>query len=337
MTAIAPVIPRPRIMNDGLPPAALEVQDVSDLMRSVVEVTERLQTTHDALRAQIAALQEELAAANEKLRRSRSLAALGEMAAGIAHEVRNPLASILLDSQLLQEDLSARPEQAAMCARIRGAVQRLDTIVGDVLSFARDAKIHRELIDAEMLLKRSLESCEGVFRGSDIELVVKEPDARWAILGDESLLIQALGNVIRNAVEALMEHACRPRRIELSAARRRRRLADGRIAQRIVLAVTDTGPGMAAEVISRIFNPFFTTRRAGTGLGLAIVHRIVDAHRGEIDVASAPGQGTTISLCLPAAPATAEEHHESIQDIQLARARPPAALLRRRIKEGAIA
>lgn len=292
-------------------------QDVSDLMRSVLEVTGRLQATHDALQAKVADLQQELGVAHEQLRRSQSLAALGEMAAGIAHEVRNPLASILLDSELLQEDFSTRPDQAAVCARIRGAVVRLDTIVNDVLSFARETKVRQDRIDVTHLLQRAAISCEGVLRGSGIELIVLPSLSRAMILGDESLLIQALGNVLRNAIEAIVECDGEPRRITLSATRRRRRTAEGSNPPRVVLTVEDTGPGIAPDVVHRMFNPFFTTRRAGTGLGLAIVHRIVDAHGGEIDVTTAPAQGAAISIWLPCAdvespddmrPATSRNH-----------------------------
>ena len=122
--------------------ASLDIDDIGELLMSFNEVTGRLQATHDALQNQVGALQHELAMANEQLRRSRALAALGEMAAGIAHEIRNPLASVLLDVQGLQDDLRESPEQVEVGDRIAAAVHRIDAIVRDVLAFARDHRVH---------------------------------------------------------------------------------------------------------------------------------------------------------------------------------------------------
>ena len=122
--------------------ASLEGQSETQLMellQSFTETAERLQSTHDVLHQQVGRLEAELAEANEQLHRSRELASLGEMAAGIAHEIRNPLASIQLFAEVLGEDLEDRPEQADLCSKIEISVQRMDTIVRDVLRFARKA------------------------------------------------------------------------------------------------------------------------------------------------------------------------------------------------------
>jgi two-component system sensor histidine kinase HydH len=272
---------------------------VSQLLKSVIDVTGRLQTTHDVLQARVGALTAELAAANEKLRRSRDLAALGEMAAGIAHEIRNPLAAIRLDVDLLADDPPAREERAAAVARIRGAVNRLSTIVTDVLAFARDATIRRAPVAARSLLEAAAESCSAMLRGSGIRLLLEPPAPELELVGDTSLLIQAISNVVRNAVEALLESPRDERWIRIRVEFRRLRMPGGEPAERVAITVEDNGPGIAPDVVRRMFNPFFTTRRAGTGLGLAIVHRIVDAHGGEIGVTTSPGEGTSVSLCLP--------------------------------------
>ena len=131
-------------------------------MRSVDETTRRLQDTHQALQQHVTSLQQELAEANAQLRRSRSLAALGEMAAGIAHEVRNPLGSIGLYVQMLAEDVADRPPQVELCDKIARAVEGLDAIVRDVLLFARETRLGIEPTTAETIIERALASCESL-------------------------------------------------------------------------------------------------------------------------------------------------------------------------------
>jgi len=282
-------------MTERLTPA-----DLQELMQSVTDVTQRLQTTHVALHEQVARLQRELAEANAALRRSKALAALGEMAAGIAHEVRNPLGSIQLYMRLLEDDLADRPDQAAICRKVGNAVVTIDAIVRDVLSFAREARVDLAPVTSSDIFQRSLQTCASLIQTGEIDVIVD--DAPSCLLhADGGLLMQALSNVIRNAIEAMMErHAGTRRRLKLSAARRRMRCPDGGVAQRVALAVEDNGPGIPPEVRDRVFNPFFTTRKAGTGLGLAIVHRIVDAHGGHIVIENIRPSGTRVQLCLPA-------------------------------------
>ncbi len=311
LTDISRAAPSSPIAGEHMP--AMDVGDVSELMQSVLDVTRRLQDTHDALRAQVAGLSRELADANEQLRRSRALAALGEMASGISHEVRNPLASIVLYTQVLEDDLRDRPEQTSVCRRIRTAADRLDAIVRDVLSFARDTDVQRNPVRVATLIDSVIAGCDGLIHGRDIHLARGVVAPNLVLAGDESLLHQAIANLVRNSVEALVEHESSVRRIELRASRRRRRLPDGRSADRAVIAVEDTGPGIPPDVVERMFNPFFTTRSAGTGLGLAIVHRIVDAHGGEVDVQSQPGRGTIIELSLPIGTRTTNSTDSSIQ------------------------
>jgi signal transduction histidine kinase len=110
---------------------------------------------------------------------------------------------------------------------------------------------------------------------------------------------QALGNVIRNAVEAMVESDCTQRRVSISVSRRKVRCPGGASTMHTILSVRDTGPGIPAEVRDRIFNPFFTTRATGTGLGLAIVHRSVDAHGGHVLIHDVETDGTCVDLCLP--------------------------------------
>ena len=284
---------------------SLDVDDLRELMGVVAETTEQLQQTHVALKEQVAQLQAELAEANAKLRRSRSLAALGEMAAGIAHEIRNPLGSIQLYVQMLEEDLADRPDQADVCRKIDRAVVGLDAIVRDVLSFARKTTIEPQPIDPKALVQRALDGCAALFQNSGTELACSFR-AAGPMYADAGLLGQALGNIVRNAVEAMGETDGspfdRPRRVRVVTEERKMRCPGGQYDERIVIAVEDNGPGIPPEVVERMFNPFFTTRKTGTGLGLAIVHRIIDAHGGHINVSNREAGGARIEFCLPRRP-----------------------------------
>ncbi len=282
---------------------ALGPEDLRQLMRSVNEAADRLHATHAALAGEVSRLRGELEQANAQLRRSRTLAALGEMAAGIAHEVRNPLASIRLYAQVLAEDLAGQAQPARLCASIAQAIDRIEAIVRDVLRFARDTAPRLEATSAAELFDRALESSAPILARAGVTVENRAaPGPAVPLEADAGLMVQALGNVIRNAAEAMEESGAEPRRLVLAAQRQRRRVPGGATVPRIVLGVQDTGPGIRPEVLSRMFNPFFTTRRAGTGLGLAIVHRIVEAHGGHVSVANRPEGGTTVELCLPGRP-----------------------------------
>ncbi|MFN5496607.1 MAG: two-component system sensor histidine kinase NtrB [bacterium] len=279
--------------------------DFAEFVRTFTEATARLQETHAALTGQVERLQGELAEANERLRRSRSLAALGEMAAGIAHEIRNPLGAIALNAEMLGSDVAGNPAATASVEKILRAARRLDRIVGDVLSFARDTRINAVSTTAREILELAACDCEALLEREDIDLRI-DIDGDCRLRADGPLVAQAVANLIRNAVQAM--HGMSVREVTLSAREARLRTADGTRRGFVVLSVEDTGPGIPAEARERIFNPFFTTREDGTGLGLAIVHSLVDAHGGMTACAestrSAAGRGTgaRLELSLPLEP-----------------------------------
>jgi len=279
---------------------AVTPSDLAELMASFTEVTTRLESTHAVLRGEVSRLSSELRDANERLRRSKRLAELGEMAAGIAHEIRNPLGSISLYSEILAQDMTGEPAETA--DKIGKSVRRLDSIVRDVLDFARDLKVHPEPIDTDDLIEAVTESprLEDGDPGSAGVCVRIEPGAE-TIRCDRSLGMQALLNVVENARQANGGRGV----VELHAGRVRFRTGSRERVPGISIGVRDRGPGIDAEVLERMFNPFFTTRETGTGLGLAIVHRIVDAHSGVVivrnnrDIEGAGRDGATVELCFP--------------------------------------
>ncbi len=277
-------------MVDGPAPGEL-----AELLGAFNDVTGRLQRTHERLQREVAGLKRELSEANEQLSRSRRLAALGEMAAGIAHEVRNPLSSIRLYARMLEQDLIDRPEQRSIAGRIGAAVHGLDAVVGDVLNFARELRVCPEAVSAPDLIGRALDACAGDAGGAGI---LRREVEGVRVHCDPALAHTAVVNVIRNAYQAMAE---RPRatgeRHQLILDAREEAGEDG--VRGVAIVVADTGPGVTDDLIDRMFNPFFTTRAAGTGLGLAIVHRIVDAHGGRIAVRNGRGGGAVFELFFP--------------------------------------
>jgi signal transduction histidine kinase len=289
-------------------PTTVSPAELAELMSAFNQVTGRLQSTHESLRTQVSRLQEELREANEQLQRSKRLAALGEMAAGIAHEVRNPLGSIRLYARMLEQDLGDRPQERQIASKIAAAVHGLDGVVGDVLSFSRELRVNAERVEAGALLDRALESC-WTPQTEGVRVVQRDRRRAGGIVRgvraelrcDPALMHQALVNIVRNALQAMGEAAAPEGGHTLTLEAGPVRTDDGKAM--FGIAVTDTGPGIPGQTIDRMFNPFFTTRATGTGLGLAIVHRIVDAHAGRIVVRSRTGgaeRGTTFQLLLPA-------------------------------------
>ena len=263
--------------------------ELAEIIGAYNAVTDRLRQSHETLSGEVARLQRELASANAALQRSRRLAALGEMAAGIAHEIRNPLGSIQLYADMLAEDLADQPAPLDLARKIAEAVRGLNAIVGDVLSFSREIRLAPADGSAHDLFRRTVAAMTPTLDEAHAVARIAGDDPGFR--ADFDLLHQAMVNLVRNACEAMGEAG-----VVTLAARR----ADAAVE----LIVRDTGPGIDAEQVDRIFNPFFTTRATGTGLGLAIVHRIVDAHGGAIAVHNDGGAVFTLTLPLDA-PASA--------------------------------
>lgn len=311
---------------------SISATDLSQVMALFNEAAAKLQTTHEQLQAEVHRLQLELKAANEEVARSRHLAALGEMAAGIAHEVRNPLGSIRLHARLLEDDLRDRPQQGVLASKILQAVRGLDAVVGDVLTFSRAQRVHASWCDSMELVSGAVEAAiasragerDASGRGDDevdIRYMPMHDSEAAQVWCDADSVHRALVNVIRNALQAMdceqnpisannvrTRKSCAKRRhpmLTVGASSRQVMTPDGGERRVVVLSVQDNGPGLPAEVMERMFNPFFTTRAAGTGLGLAIVHRIVDAHGGSVRVRNHDQGGALVELMLP----VCEEEH----------------------------
>jgi len=247
---------------------------------------------------------EELKKTQEKLIRSERLAAVGELAAQIAHEIRNPLGAISNSVGVLKRDLDLHGDDRRLLEVVSDESQRLEGIVADFLRFARPRPIHKtsehvtEVLD-DLLLLLSQE------RASSSEIRIEkqyQPDLPKADL-DSAQTREALWNLLVNAVEAMPGGGT----IRVSV----HRVTKGRDFLEIV--VSDTGKGIHALERDKIFEPFHTTKADGTGLGLAIVHRVVEAHAGEIDVESEEGRGSTFRLRFPSSPETSSHERQPIE------------------------
>ena len=218
------------------------------------------------------------------------LAAVGEMAAGIAHEIRNPLASMSGSIQILRQELPLSSEQEQLMDIVLRESERLNTTIRSFLAYARPQRfaierldVRRALNDTAMLLRNSAELCEG----HAIEVDV--PASELWYEADEGQIRQIVWNLATNGLRAMPEGG----RLRLMA-------SVESPSNGIVIAVQDEGIGIAAEELDRLFQPFHGSFTRGSGLGLAIVHRIVTDYHGEIQVSSRPGAGTTVSVRLPA-------------------------------------
>ena len=290
MTGLGLVEPRVATPEPGRQP--LTPADLAELIGAFNEVTTRLQVSHDQLSDEVARLRERLREADEQLERSRRLAALGEMAAGIAHEIRNPLGSISLYVSMLGEDLRDRPSERGIASKIGEAVRGLNAVVCDVLAFAGEVRLTIDEVDVPTLLDEAVEHSGSGPAGVEIRRLDR---ARPAIVlaCDRHHLGRALVNLVRTAREAVGESHREPGRIDLDARE------EGGL---VTVIVRDSGPGLCPEAVRRAFNPFFSTRQAGTGLGLSIVHRIVEAHAGSVRLRNndpGEGPGATAEITLP--------------------------------------
>ena len=240
----------------------------------------------------------ELRRMEEAVRRGDRLAAMGKLAAGLAHEIRNPLASMCGSIELLGRSPGLAEKERKLMQIVLREGERLEALVHDFLAFAKPSQPQLQQIDVSKLVEETLDVLKQDPAASGLSVKVElEPNAQ--VRADPGQLKQVLWNLLSNAAEATTSNSLRPR--QGGEVRVRVRCA----ASHVAVEVQDSGAGIPGEDLLRIFDPFFTTKERGTGLGLAIVHRIVEAHGGEIAVDSVPGRGSTFTVRLPLAAAVA--------------------------------
>jgi two-component system, NtrC family, sensor kinase len=225
-----------------------------------------------------------------RLYRTERLATTGQLAAGAAHEIRNPLASIRSTIQFFKGRLAQEPEGAEMVADLLEETDRINAIVEGMLSFSRPTEPHLANIDIAEMISQTMRLLEPTARKSHVEIRTHFPSEPALVRADADQLKQVFLNVAMNALQAMPEGG------ELTILISRWSTAADRPAWKAEFA--DTGAGIAPEDLENVFDPFFTTKRDGTGLGLSICHSIIQAHGGEIEVESTLGQGTRVDIHL---------------------------------------
>ncbi|WP_432821844.1 sensor histidine kinase [Trichloromonas sp.] len=266
----------------------LLVQSFSEIHRRQLQSQRHL---NEQLLANQAALQESLARlgeAEESLRRKERLAALGEMSAGIAHEIRNPLGIISSSAQLIEKKLAAGSSDVGQLLDIiQEESTRINGLVTDFISFGRPGEPVLRPYDLQAFLQRAAEHVDGLARQRNVAVEVEPEGGALTIRFDADMMQQVLLNLLLNALAAIEPGG-------------RIRLRSYREEGRVCFEVEDDGCGIAPENQEKVFDPFFTTRDKGTGLGLANAFRIVEAHCGDLRMRSELGRGSVFTVCLPA-------------------------------------
>ena len=253
----------------------------------------------DGNRGQIVTLVDatEAAEAERTLRRSESLAAVGQATTQVAHEIRNPLGSIRLGVSMLRDSVLNDPEALNTIELVERGIKHLNKLVVDVTQYSRQKELERSTVDLHDSLERSIDLVSDKILEKNA--TVEKHFAGRSIVGhwDPYQLRQVFVNVIANAVDASQENAAVLISTELLNPETN---GDGQPARSYArITITDHGKGMDKATRDRIFEPFFSTKKRGTGLGLAIVKQIVEQHGGRISVASEPGQGSKFKIDLP--------------------------------------
>ena len=281
------VSPDARPARPASPPidAARRMEELGRIILAYSDVTEKLQQSHEQLRKTVESLRHQLSEKNRQLERKNRLTALGEMAAGLAHEIRNPLGGIQLYASMLAHDVADRPAAMRNVQKISGGVKHLDALVGQVLQFTREVAITPQSFDLAALVGQSMEYAQIRFEERSVTGRIDGPSS-LAVVGDPMLLGQVLLNLMINAAEAMEQGGI----VSVSF---------GPLAlesRQFWLTVCDKGPGIPPQILDRIFNPFFTTKDNGTGLGLSIVHRTIEAHDGTITATNMEGGGAKFEI-----------------------------------------
>ena len=229
------------------------------------------------------------------------LASLGEMAAGIAHELKNPLAGIEVMAGLLRRQVSDLPDAQSLVADILSEAKLANSIVVEMLEFVRPIRLQVEQTDVAEVLHQAVTTAESKATRGNVDLKLSIDRSLPLVDGDHNQLCQVFTNLLTNAFEALdgrghVEITAAVQLMEQDPAFATDNPAPVRM---LVVEVADDGPGVQADQNDRIFDPFFTTKPQGSGLGLPIVRKIVDAHDGRIDLDSSPGRGTRFRVTLP--------------------------------------
>ena len=247
------------------------------------ESTAKLEARHVELISEVERLQDQLRHKDEEIKKSERLATLGETAAGLAHEIRNPLGAISLFVSMLRRDLQDRAETLELLDQVELGIRSLDGVVSNVLHFAQNKRPNVAPINVHSVCQELYQHFSTSYSPQstfDLKL-----SGNPFIKADEQGIRQCLYNVILNALQAVSFAG----KISID-------VADDNKSDGIIITISDDGPGIPAHLMSDLFEPFTSGRREGTGLGLSIVRRIVESHGGEVSVVNKPSAEFSIYL-----------------------------------------
>jgi len=280
------------VQSSGQGEIPLLADSFNTMLKSLRQMKGDLEEWGRTLEQKVKQRTEELVAVEARAAQSERLASLGMLAAGVAHEINNPLGGILALTALALEDTKPDDPNRENLEEVLRQAQRCRDIVKGLLEFSRQSAANAERVDVHRIVEDTLGLLSQQSAFFNVR-VVKKFDAQLpAVLADGSQLQQVFMNILVNAAQSMDERGA------IEIATRRGALGD------VEIVISDTGRGIPAEVIDRIFDPFFTTKTsgAGTGLGLSIAYGIVTKHRGTIQVRSEEGKGSAFTVRLPAAP-----------------------------------
>jgi signal transduction histidine kinase len=265
-------------------------EELGRVLHEYMQVTTRLQHTHELLQGEVERLRREVAQKDRELELRRRLSALGELAAGVAHEVRNPLGAIRLYSDLLRTECGQHQLEPALelIGKIEAGIQAIDAVVQDTLALAPRDRAASSVELAE-LIARARDAALEVLTLREVRLEVRLAGDELVVQGDANGLQRVLVNLIVNAAEVSQPQQAVRVDAEVGAD------------DMVVVRVADDGPGIPADVRDRIFDPFFTTKDRGTGLGLTIAHRLIEAYGGTLQADNRESGGAQFTMTLPRA------------------------------------
>lgn len=249
----------------------------------------------------------ELKKLEAQLERKNRFEVMGEMAATIAHEIRNPLGSIELFAALLRKELDPQFPQRNLIEHISSAINSMNHIISNLLEYSKPRNVSWEILDLQLFIQGMLQFLEPTMANNQIQSHAELHAEQSWIRSEKELLKQVFHNLFLNAIQSMLEPGLltvKARNLETRDPKIRARFknhphTNTDSMKLIEITIQDTGMGMTKEVRSKIFDPFFTTREQGTGLGLSIVHTIIESHDALIDVESEVGQGTQVILLFP--------------------------------------
>lgn len=222
--------------------------------------------------------------------RAQRLMAMGEMAATLAHEIRNPLGSMELFCSLLRKDLKDSPQTLYYAEQVFQGIKNLERIINNSLQFSRDNKVKRKHCSSvKQFLTQTLSYCSDKIEKFNVEVLVQTKGMQFEVEFDPYLLNQALINLIQNALDAAAESKNKLVVVEWE------NFAD----LSFKIEITDSGQGINEEELVKIFDPFYTTKTEGTGLGLPVSHSIIKSHHGSLNIETKAGVGSRVVLFFP--------------------------------------